>query len=153
MKKITLKNILLFLLFVFIYFLPSILFKMDFSFYNEVKRPNVPQIIFPIAWTIIYITLSIFITYLINNHPFKDNKRIYIYLIINYFIQAAFIFAFFGANDLFWSYIITIATFASSIFIFLEAYPLNKKVSFLLTPYLIWGAFATILSIIIYLWN
>lgn len=153
MKKFNLKNILLFLLFVFIYFLPSILFKMDFTFYEEVKKPNVPQIIFPIAWTIIYITLSIFITYLLNNHSWKENKRIYIYLIINYLIQASFIFAFFGANDLFWSYIITIATFTSTIFIFLEAWQLNKKTSLLLIPYLLWGTFATVLSIIIYLWN
>ena len=153
LKKINFKTILLFLLFLLIYALPAIFFKVDKEFYASLKKINVPVIVFPIVWSTIYILLSILLVFLFRNFPIKDHKKLYIYFIINYLIQASFTPVFFMGHNLFFGYIIAIATFASTIFLFLEVYPLNKKASLLLTPYLAWGLFASILSILIYIWN
>ena len=153
LKKINFKTILLFLLFLLIYALPAFFFKVDKEFYASLKKINVPVIVFPIVWSIIYILLSILLVFLVRNYPFKEHKKLYIYYLINYLIQASFTPVFFMGHNLFLGYIIAIATFASTIFLFLEVFPLNKKASLLLVPYLGWGLFASILSILIYIWN
>ena len=43
------KRILLFVLVVFLYFLPSFLFKSDLEFYNSLEGPKLPSIVFPIV--------------------------------------------------------------------------------------------------------
>ena len=46
------KKIILFALVLFLYFLPSLIFKTDLEFYNSLKGPKLPSIVFPIVWTV-----------------------------------------------------------------------------------------------------
>ena len=63
----TLKKILFFLLGLFIYFLPSLLFRSDTKFYESLKGTFIPNIVFIIVWAIIFIILSFINTYLFSN--------------------------------------------------------------------------------------
>ncbi|MEI3527764.1 MAG: tryptophan-rich sensory protein [Bacilli bacterium] len=69
------KRILLFVLVVFLYFLPSFLFKSDLEFYNSLEGPKLPSIVFPIVWSIIYVLMGIFVVCIFDKR--KDyNKKI-----------------------------------------------------------------------------
>ena len=84
------KKIILFALVLFLYFLPSLIFKTDLEFYHSLKGPKLPSIVFPIVWTVIYILLSLFVVYLFDHRKEvnrKDFARVLIFLVVNYLIS------------------------------------------------------------------
>lgn len=138
------------------YFLPSIIFPMDTEFYKSLNGPKLPPWVFAVAWLIIYITMSIFVTIFIfysKEHKNNETKRITIFLIINYLIQATFLPVFFLAKNLFLAYVVTLFTFITALIVALESLLVNKKLTILTLPYLLWSAFASIISILVYLQN
>lgn len=79
------KRILLFVLVVFLYFLPSFLFKSDLEFYNSLEGPKLPSIVFPIVWSIIYVLMGIFVVCIFDkrkDYNKKDFTRVIIFLVI-----------------------------------------------------------------------
>lgn len=138
------KKVVRFLTYLLPWFLSSILFKVDTSFYNSIKKPFFapPSILFPIVWTIIYILIAIG---LYNN----KNKSINYYksLIINYFSNQIYTFLFFVIKSPFIAFVDTIVVLISSLFLY------NETKSKWFIPYIIWNIFATILSLSIYLLN
>ena len=91
MKNI-IKCVVRFLICLLPWFLSSIIFRVDNSFYDSIKKPFFapPGILFPIVWTILYILIAIGLYT-------NKNKSIAYYksLIINYFSNQIFTFLFF----------------------------------------------------------
>lgn len=143
MKNI-IKNVVRFLVYLLPWFLSTILFRVDTSFYDSIKKPFFapPGIIFPIVWTILYILIAIG---LYNNK--NKNLTYYKSLIINYFSNQIFTFLFFTIKSPFIAFIDTLVVLISSLFLY------NETKSKWFIPYIIWNIFATILSLSIYLLN
>ena len=143
MKKIF-KNVVRFLMYLLPWFISSIIFRVDTSFYDSINKPFFapPGIVFPIVWTILYILIAIG---LYNN----KNKSIEYYksLIINYFSNQIYTFLFFVIKSPFIAFIDTLVVLISSLFLY------NETKSKWFIPYIIWNVFATILSLSVYLLN
>ncbi len=138
------KNVVRFLIYLLPWFISSILFRVDTSFYDSINKPFFapPGIVFPIVWTILYILIAIG---LYNN----KNKSIEYYksLIINYFSNQIYTFLFFVIKSPFIAFIDTLVVLISSLFLY------NETKSKWFIPYIIWNVFATILSLSVYLLN
>ena len=139
------KKILKFVLLLAPWFLSSIIFKVDSTFYKSLNLPFFapPPYIFAIIWPILYILITLSIMK-------QKNKDLNYYksLIINYFSNQIYTFLFFTVKSPFIAFIDTLIVFISSLFLYL-----NSNRSKLLIPYIIWNTFATILSLTIYVMN
>lgn len=152
----TLKKILFFLLGLFVYFLPSLLFRSDTKFYESLKGTFIPNIVFIIIWTIIFIILSFINTYLFSNkesYNKKEFRTYFILMFINYVFIFLFPLGFFILENLFLGYIFTLLTCVTAILLSMQVLLLNKKISLLYIPYILWTIFATVYSIMLYLKN
>lgn len=152
----TLKKILFFLLGLFVYFLPSILFRSDTKFYESLKGTFIPNIVFIIVWAIIFIILSFINTYLFSNkesYNKKEFRTYFILMFINYVFIFLFPLGFFILENLFLGYIFTLLTCVTAILLSMQVLLLNKKISLLYIPYILWTVFATVYSIMLYLKN
>ena len=152
----TLKKILFFLLGLFIYFLPSLLFRSDTKFYESLKGTFIPNIVFIIVWAIIFIILSFINTYLFSNkesYNKKEFRTYFILMFINYVFIFLFPLGFFILENLFLGYIFTLLTCVTAILLSMQVLLLNKKISLLYIPYILWTVFATVYSIMLYLKN
>lgn len=150
------KRIFIFALVLFLYFLPSIIFKTDLEFYNNLNGPKLPSIVFPIVWGVLYTLLSIFIVYIFENKKkfnHSDFTRVVIFLTINYVVSFTFPYFFFVKHSLFLGYITTLLSFLTITLATIESLLLSKKISFLLLPYVLWGVVASVFSILLYLNN
>ena len=138
------KNVVRFLMYLLPWFISSIIFRVDTSFYDSINKPFFapPGIVFPIVWTILYLLIAIG---LYNN----KNKNIEYYksLIINYFSNQIYTFLFFVIKSPFIAFIDTLVVLISSLFLY------NETKSKWFIPYIIWNVFATILSLSVYLLN
>lgn len=147
------KNILIFIVVLFVYFVPSIIFKTDIDYYNNLIKPIYapPSLLFGIMWPILFVLLSNLITKKIINNEYRFDQITYI--IVNYFLIFFFNKVFFIDKNLLFTSILTILTFITSFILFINIYKGSKKESLLLIPYVIWTLYASILIINIYLIN
>lgn len=149
-------KLVFFVIVLLLYFLPSILFPVDNAYYLALNGPHLPPWLFVVMWIIIYITMSLFVTYYVfypKENRNQETKRILIFLIINYILQALYTPVFFTLHNLFFSYIIVLFTFITIVIIALESLLVNKKITLLTLPYIVWSALASVISILIYLQN
>ncbi len=149
-------KIVFFGLTLFLYFLPAIIFPPVQDYYQSLNGPKLPAWSFMVAWTIIYVCMGFFSTYYVFLPKEKRNaevKRIIVFLAINYVAQALYLPLFFYVKDLFWSYITVLVTFVTILIIALESLLVNKKVTLLTLPYVLWSIIASVISILIYLQN
>ena len=150
------KRIFCFLLILGLYYLPSLVFKSDGEFYNNLNGPKLPSIVFPIVWAILYVLLALHIMINFENRK-KYNKsdflRWFVFLLINYVISSSFSYFFFVKKDLFLGYVVTLFTLLSISLTCIESLLLCKKSSILLLPYILWGIVASIFGILLYLNN
>lgn len=122
--------------------------------YNALIKPPIspPSIIFPIAWSSIYLLLGISY-YLIKKDEIRTNNRLkvlyYTQLIVNYLWSIIFFIFKFRLLASAWIIILDIL-----VFLMIKEIRHEKRVSaYLNIPYLIWILFATYLTIGIYLLN
>ncbi len=149
------KKILLFVLCLLPWFVSSII-PVDYNYFNEIKTPffTPPKLFYPIAWTIIYILVSITVYVIVSSYKLKDISKSYkITLLVNYLFNQSYPLVFFGLKNNFLGLITCLGTFLSTLFLYEETTLLNNKNSKLLYPYIALSLFATILSISIYLLN
>lgn len=155
MKKF-LKPIIIFGIFLFIYFLPSLIFRQDNEFYKSLNNNFVPPFVFIIVWILIFVLISIINTYYYLNKKLYDKKEFKHYFIlvaINYVFIFLFPLTFFVMKNLFLGYMTTLLTCVSAIFLTMQSLLLNKKITLLFIPYILWTSFASVYSIILYLQN
>ena len=117
-----------------------------------VKPPFAPpKILFPIAWTIIYLLLGISYLFLNKNSCVskKERRIYYLQLVVNYLWS--FIFFVFKLRLLafFWIILLDILVYYM-VYLFYQKYKLSAYLNII---YLIWITFATYLTLGIYLLN
>ena len=115
---------------------------------NGLNTPfNIPQILFPIVWSILYILMSISY-YLVNN---KDNT-LFMY-VLQLFFNTMWTIIFFGLKWRLFAFIWLILLLIIVIKMFIEYFKINKLSGYLLIPYILWIIFAGYLNLTIYLLN
>lgn len=139
-------------------FLPIILGSIvgviinGFIDYNELIKPPFapPKILFPIAWSIIYLLMGI--AYYLYRKHYNDKKTIIIYcaqLIMNLLWSIIFFIFKLRLLSVIWILILDIL-----VIILIKKYlSTNKTSAYLMIIYIIWILFATYLNIGIYILN
>lgn len=148
------KKFILFLLILMPWFLGSLLFPIDVSYYESLYLPFFapPKILFVILWTILYLLIAYSIYQIYQIEHFKAsiyNKT----LLSNYICNQLFPFFFFTLQNTFLGFVDAVATLITSLFLYYETKEINEKASKFLLPYVFWNLFATLLSITIYFMN
>lgn len=121
--------------------------------YNDLIKPPLspPGIVFPIAWTIIYLLIGISYTLLKEKGQVaKKTKQLYYsQLIFNYLWTFIFFVFKLRLLSVLWIIILDVLV----IVVTYQFYKQNKLSGILLIPYVLWLIFATYLNISIYFLN
>ena len=150
-----LKKILIYILCLAPWFIINII-PLNYNYFNEIKTPffTPPKLFYPIAWTIIYILISITTYSIITSYKFKEIPKSYkITLLINYLFNQSYTLVFFGLKNQFLGFISCLGTLISTLFLYEETSLLETKKKYLLIPYILLSIFATVLSATIFLIN
>ncbi|ADK31797.1 TspO/MBR family protein [Brachyspira pilosicoli] len=147
----------------FMGYLAGISVKADnFSWYNSLNRSplNPPNIIFPIAWSILYLLMGISIAIIINKYideqdlEIKKNIKNYIFLFIIQFILNLFwTYIFFGLKSPLFGFIEIIILDILIIITIMKFRTISKAASYILIPYILWCLFASYLTLHVLIFN
>ena len=130
-------------------FVFSVVINMDK--YNSLIKPfQIPNIIFPIVWTILFILMSI--SFYLITQKVDDKKYLYIYL-AQLIVNSLWTLIFFGLGKYLFAFIWLIVLIILIIIMMIKYYPINKISFILLIPYLVWVIFAGYLNYMIYILN
>jgi tryptophan-rich sensory protein len=130
--------------------------KFDQKWYNSLKKPVLtpPNIVFPIAWTILYILLGvnallIYNSYKSKNRPSLMDNNFKNYMIV-YEIQLILNFiwgwVFFGLRNLKMALLIVGVMIILTIYLLIQSWNVNRTAFWVLVPYFIWISFAAYLN-------
>ena len=134
-------------------FLGSILKKNKNGFENIIKPSfTPPSIVFPIAWTILYVLMGISANIIENTNDIGKNKALTIYY-IQLILNASWTIFFFRLKWFLFSTVLILIILGLVIYMIKEFYKINKTAAYLNIPYVIWLIFAMILSYNVYLLN
>lgn len=121
--------------------------------YNDLIKPplSLPGIVFPIAWTIIYLLIGISYTLLKEKGEVsKETKQLYYsQLVFNYLWTSIFFVFKLRLLSVLWIIILDVLVIVMTY----QFYKQNKLSGILLIPYVLWLIFATYLNISIYFLN
>lgn len=125
------------------------------NFALNVEKPafSPPAVIFPIVWTFLYALMGIS-AYLIEKAPPspKRNRALILYY-IQLFFNFLWSFIFFNFNNYLASFVWIIALLILIIATTIEFYKIKPIAAYLMIPYILWVAFASVLNFNIYLLN
>ena len=113
---------------------------------------NVPAIIFPIVWSILYLLMSIS-CYIITESNDKNKDKAVIWYGINLVVNSLWSLIFFGFGTYLLSFMWIILLLIIVIIMMAKFYNINKKAAYLNIPYILWIIFAGYLNFGIYLLN
>ena len=147
------KKIIRFLILLLPWFISSIIFRVDTSYYKSLRLPFFapPSILFPIVWTVLYILITISVYIISYRNDIDSNYKIT--LLINYLSNQLYTLFFFIIKDNFLALCDALTVFISSLYLYLESKKYDNRSGNLLIFYIIWNLFATILSISIFILN
>lgn len=121
--------------------------------FKELSKPiNVPGVLFPIVWSILYLLMSIS-CYLIVQSNDKDKKEGIILYAIQLVINSLWTLIFFGLGAYLLSFIWIIILLIVVIIMMAKFYNINKIAMYINIPYVLWLLFAAYLNLGIYLLN
>ena len=148
------KKIFIFLSSFLLFLIPSF-FIRDFSFFDQLNLPffALPKPLYGIVWTILYFLISISISIIYHMYQFKYIPDYNKALISNYIFNELFTYLLFYFKQLFFSFIIALGNFITSLFLYYETKSLDKKAANFLLPYVFFNLFVVVLSLTIYFMN
>ena len=122
---------------------------VDFNIYGSLNKPDLapPSVVFPIAWSILYVLMGISIY--MNRNNKKNMVTFFIQLMLNYL----WVFVFFGMQSWLGGFIVIILLDVMILYTILEFYKENKLSAYMMIPYLLWCVFASYLNFQIFLLN
>lgn len=124
---------------------------IDYSILN--KPPlSPPKLLFPIAWSIIYLLMGISYYLFRKDYPNNEDKITFLYY-FQLFINALWSIIFFLFKWRFLAIIWILLLLALIVWLTMLLYQKIKISSYLYIPYIIWVIFATYLTIGIYILN
>lgn len=135
-------------------FLGGISVKSDnFIWYDSLNKSPLspPNLLFPIAWGILYIMLAVSISIIINKSPL-DKKAVIIF-VIQLILNSFWTYIFFGLKQPVFGLIEIIILDIMIIITIFKFKSISKTASILLIPYLIWCLFASYLTLHIVMFN
>lgn len=142
---------------IFIIFIPLIggfLFSLLTSYknYKVLNKPSLspPGIVFPIAWSILYLLLGV--SLYISTKKSKE-KSIIISYIINLLLNYTWSIVFFKFKLYKVAIFHLLALIISTIYLMKKLYKKNKLTAYLQLPYLFWLLFALYLNIVVSILN
>ena len=148
-----LKSILKFIIILIPWFFTSLICN-NYSYFDTINVPSftIPKSLFGIAWTVLYILISISI-YMVLNNKYIDLKEYKKTVLTNYIFNQLYVVLFFCLRSNFFAFVDTVAIFITSLFLYYETKYIDKKASLFLIPYVIFSLYATILSVSVYFLN
>lgn len=131
----------------------SFLTMNNMEAYMELSKPvNVPKIIFPIVWTILFILMSIS-CYIVSNSKSKEKDNAIIIYAVQLVINSIWSLLFFGFDLYLISALWIVLLMIFVIVMIVKFYKINKLSAYLQIPYVIWLIFALYLNVGIYILN
>lgn len=125
----------------------------NMDIYNELTKPfNVPSIIFPIVWSLLYLLMSISCYIICKSNTTKKYNAIILYG-VQLVINSLWSLIFFEFGAYLFSFIWILLLFIVVVIMIIYFYKINKKAGLLQIPYSLWLVFAAILNVMIYLFN
>jgi len=124
------------------------------TWYPYLNKPSVtpPNIVFPIAWSILYLCMGVSIGFVILSQNMQKRFLIGLF-VVQLILNFAWSFLFFYMqNPLYGLIDIILLDFLIITYIF-KVYPVSKISSYLFIPYVLWVTFAAYLNLYIYLYN
>ena len=155
MKNIDLKKLLFYIFItILIGVLPSIFVFKDMSFYKLLDKPPLspPSILFPIAWTILYILMGISIYRIDKTNSNKKSETKLIYF-IQLVINALWTPIFFGLKEYFLAFLWILMLILLVVTMMILFFKIDKISSYLNIPYILWLLFAAYLNFGIFVLN
>jgi len=123
-------------------------FTMNNDTYQNLTKPfEIPTIVFPIVWSIIYLLISISY-YLVSGN--KKTLKIYAFQLV---INSLWTLIFFGLNMYLFAFFWLLLLLGVVIYMTVEFYKIDKRTLYLNIPYILWLLFAGYLNLSIYLLN
>lgn len=122
--------------------------------YNVMIMPSFapPKILFPIAWTVLYILMGIS-SYIISESLNSDKDNALIFYALQLIVNLLWSFIFFTFELYLLAFIWIILLIGLVIIMIIKFYKISKISAYLQVPYLLWLLFASILSFSIFLLN
>lgn len=124
--------------------------------YNSLKKPvfTPPSIVFPIVWIILYILMGIaaYRIYM-NNKSGKDDKGAYFYYLIQLALNFLWSIIFFNLRLYGISFILIIVLIVLIILTTIKFFKVDKVAGVLMISYILWVAFASVLTFFIWMLN
>ena len=151
--KINYKKLILYILLTFLIGSFFAIFINDYNTYNNLNKIiNVPSIVFPIVWSILYLLMgiSLYIVSKSNNIDKNRAKKIYFSQLI---VNSLWTLIFFKFKLYILSFIWILLLIVLVIIMIIKFYNINKIAGLLNIPYLIWLIFASILSLSVIILN
>ena len=134
-------------------FIGSLLGNVSNGF-EGINKPSFtpPAVVFPIAWTILYILMGIssYLIYESDDIHKMDALKLYgVQLVIN----ALWSIFFFNLKWFLFSFILVLIILFLVIVMTFKFYKINKTAAYLQIPYILWLLFASVLSLNVYFLN
>ena len=131
----------------------SIFTMNNMDTFSELNKPiEIPGILFPIVWSILYLLMSISY-YIVSNKKDEDKKEAEVSYAIQLIINSLWSLIFFGFDAYLFAFIWLLLLLISIIIMIIRFYKVDKSAAYLQIPYLLWVIFAGYLNISIYFLN
>jgi len=154
MKKINWKRLIIITIITFVVGSFFSWFTMNnMATFKELEKPvNVPGILFPIVWSILYLLMSIS-CYIITESNDKNKDKAVIWYGIQLVINSLWSLIFFGFGAYLFAFIWIILLLIAVVIMTAKFYNIDKRAAYLNIPYILWILFACYLNFGIYLLN
>ncbi|MGW5955666.1 TspO/MBR family protein [Bacillus mycoides] len=151
MKK---SSVIVFLLTYGLFYVSSILFPINRIWYDALEKPSwTPSgMTIGIIWAVLYGLIALSVAIIYNKYGFNPKKFWFLFL-LNYICNQAFSYFQFSQKNLVLATIDCLLVAITTLILIVFSSNLSKVSACLLIPYLLWAAFATYLSWIIYSMN
>lgn len=121
--------------------------------FKELEKPvNVPAMLFPIVWSILYLLISIS-CYIITKPDDKGKDKALIWYGIQLIINSLWSLIFFGFGAYLFAFIWIILLLITVVIMTAKFYNIDKRAAYINIPYILWILFAGYLNFGIYLLN
>lgn len=123
------------------------------SLYSTLNKPiNVPSIVFPIVWSILYLLMAISAYMISESNDYNKETALIIYF-IQLIVNSLWTLFFFGLRLYLFSFFWILLLIVLVCIMIYKFYKINKIAGYLNIPYLLWLIFAAYLNYMIYYLN
>ena len=124
------------------------------NWYPYLNKPDLtpPNIVFPIAWSILYLCMGLSIGWVLNTNSRKKKYLLKIFL-LQLFLNFTWSISFFYFQSPLAGLVNIVLLEVVMIYYALSVYPVRRVSSLLFVPYVLWVSFASYLNFYILLYN